>query len=84
MSYTVSVTSQGQISLPAKIRKQLGISRSGKAIVSVQDGKVIVEPVKNFLELAGSLNTTKKPLTSQEIHDFTAQSVADELEKKKK
>jgi AbrB family looped-hinge helix DNA binding protein len=82
MSYTVSVTSQGQISLPAKIRKQLGISRSGKAIVSVQDGKVIVEPVKDFLEMAGSLKTMKKPLSSQEIHDFTAQSVVDELAKK--
>ena len=84
MSFTVSVTSQGQISLPAKIRKQLGFSRYGKAIVSVQDGKIIVEPVRDFLELAGSLKTTKKPLSNQELHEFIARSVADDQAKKKK
>lgn len=56
MTYTVSITSQGQISIPAKIRRELGFSKKKKAIVSVQDGKMIVEPVKDFLELGGSLH----------------------------
>lgn len=75
-------TSQGQINLPAKIRKQLGFTRSGKATVSIQDGKVIVEPVKDLLELAGSLQSTKRPLLQEEMHDVIVQSFADEYAKK--
>lgn len=60
MTYSVSITSQGQISIPAQIRRQLGLSKTSKAIVSVANGKVIIEPVKDFLELAGSLKHARK------------------------
>lgn len=83
MVYSVSITSQGQISIPAKIRRQLGLSKISKAIVSVANGKMIVEPVKDFLELAGSLKTNKKPLTNEQLHDFFAASVAEDYAKKK-
>jgi AbrB family looped-hinge helix DNA binding protein len=81
MSFTVSITSQWQISLPAKIRNQLGFSRLGKALVSVQDGKIIVEPVKDLLDLGGSFSSTKKPLSNKEIHTFFAQSIVDDYRK---
>ncbi|OGE64926.1 hypothetical protein A3I48_00750 [Candidatus Daviesbacteria bacterium RIFCSPLOWO2_02_FULL_36_7] len=60
MTYAVTITSQGQISLPAKIRKKLGFSRTNKALVSIEDGKVLIEPVKDLLELRGSLKTSIK------------------------
>jgi len=76
MTYTVTITSQGQLSLPAKIRKELGFLKSKKVIVSVQGGKVVLEPVKDLLELGGSIKSTKKPLKDQGLHDFYAKSVA--------
>lgn len=82
--YTVSITKQGQISIPAKIRRQLGLDKTKRAIVSTEDNKVIIEPVKDFLELKGSLKTNKKPLTNRQLHDFIAQAVADEYAKKMK
>ncbi|OGM18520.1 hypothetical protein A2686_02875 [Candidatus Woesebacteria bacterium RIFCSPHIGHO2_01_FULL_38_10] len=78
MIYTVSITSQGQISIPAKIQKELGFKRPGKALVRVEDGKMVVEQVKDFLELGGSLKTTKPPLSSSEIHEMFAESLASE------
>lgn len=57
MIYTVSITSQGQISIPAPIRKKLGLDKSKKAVVSEKDGKLFIEPVKDLLELKGSLKT---------------------------
>lgn len=60
MTYTVSITSQGQISIPVVLRRKLGLDRSRKAFVSEEKGKIIVEPVKDFLELRGSLKTTIK------------------------
>ncbi len=82
MTYTVTVTSQGQISLPAKVRRSLGFTKTNKAILTVQSGKVTIEPVKDFLELGGSLKTSKKPLSNKELHDFVAQSIAKDYAKK--
>lgn len=76
MTYTVSVTSQGQISIPAKIRRELGLSKNSKAIVSVKEGEILVRPVKDFLELRGSIKTNKKPLSNEELHEIFAQEMA--------
>jgi AbrB family looped-hinge helix DNA binding protein len=82
MSYTVSITSQGQISIPAKIRRELGLSNKQKAIVSVENGKMVVEPVKSLHELAGSLAAyKKKPLTNDELHDFVGTAIAEDYAK---
>lgn len=84
MTYTVSITSQGQISIPAAIRRQLGLDKKKQAIVTVEAGKMVVKPIKDFLELAGSLKTNKKPLTNKELHEVVAQAVADNYAKKLK
>lgn len=58
MTYTVSITSQGQISIPAPIRKKLGLDKLKKAVVSEKDGRLLIEPVRDLLELKGSLKTS--------------------------
>ncbi|KKQ43208.1 MAG: hypothetical protein US60_C0006G0052 [Microgenomates group bacterium GW2011_GWC1_37_8] len=66
--YTVSITSQGQISIPAKIRRELGFHRSSKAIVSIEKGKMVVEPVVDFMSLKGSLHRyVKKGMSLDKI-----------------
>lgn len=82
MTYLVSITSQGQISIPSKIRKELGFSKNKKALISVEQGKVILEPVRDILELRGSLKTTKIPLTSEQLHNLFASSIATDYAKK--
>jgi AbrB family looped-hinge helix DNA binding protein len=81
MTYIVTITSQGQLSLPAKIRRELGFEKTRRALLSVKDGKVFLEPVQDILELAGSLKTTKKPLSNKELHDLFAESVAEAYKK---
>jgi AbrB family looped-hinge helix DNA binding protein len=76
MTYTVAITSQGQISIPAKIRRQLGLNKTMRAVVSSQGGKVIIEPVKDILELAGSFKTKAKASPKQirrGFEDYLAQ-----------
>lgn len=87
MTYTVSITSQGQFSIPAPLRRKLGLEKKRKAIVSERDGELIVRPVKDFLELAGSLQKYakgKKPLSNKELDEVVAQAVADEYKEKLK
>ncbi len=60
MIYTVSITSQGQISIPAKFRRKYGLEKNGKIILSEEENKLIMEPAEDLLELRGSLKTTKR------------------------
>lgn len=70
MTYTVSITSQGQISIPAPIRRKLGLNKSKKALVREQNGKLLIEPVEDLLDLKGSLKTTKKISSKKIRHVF--------------
>ncbi len=57
MTYTVSITSQGQISLPIQIRRKF--FKTNKALVSLKNGGVFIEPVQSFSKLKGSLKTSR-------------------------
>lgn len=70
MTYTVSITSQGQISIPAPLRRKLGLDKTSKALVSEKEGKIVIEPIKDFLELKGSLKTSKLSSSSKIREQF--------------
>jgi len=56
MQQIVSITSQGQITIPASFRKQLGLDKYLKALVKIEGEQIIVEPVPDLLSLAGILH----------------------------
>ncbi|MDP1760348.1 MAG: AbrB/MazE/SpoVT family DNA-binding domain-containing protein [Candidatus Woesebacteria bacterium] len=56
MQQLVSITSQGQITIPASFRKQLGLDKYLKALVKIEGERIIVEPVPDLLSLAGILH----------------------------
>ena len=83
MVYTVSITSQGQISIPAKLRRKLGLEKPGKAIVTEKNGEIILRPVKDFLEMGGSLqNKAIKNKSMEQILKFEEKAIADNYLKK--
>lgn len=79
MVYTVSITSQGQISIPAKIRRQFGIGKKGgRATVTAKKGEIIIKPVKDFFELKGSLaHLAIKGKTIDEIIQLEEEAIAE-------
>ncbi len=80
MIYTVSITSQGQISIPIKLRRDLGLNKTKRALVSSRDGKIIVEPVKDLLDLKGSFKTNIKA-TPRQIREAFENYLAEEAVK---
>lgn len=61
-----SITSKGQITLPAPIRKHLGVNKNDKIAFKVnKNGTVQVAPAKypDIASLSGSAGTLKRPLT---------------------
>ncbi len=80
MIYTVSITSQGQISIPMRLRSKLGLDKHKKALVSESKGKLIVEPIKDLLELEGSFKTNIKA-TPKEIREAFENYLAEDAVK---
>lgn len=56
MQQLVSITSQGQITIPALFRRELGLDKYPKATVGIKDKQIIIEPIPDFLSLAGILH----------------------------
>lgn len=66
----VSITSQGQISIPIRFRRELGLDKLKKAIISRESSRIIIEPAMDFLDLKGSLKTKIKATSRQIRNDF--------------
>ncbi len=82
MTYTVTITSQGQISIPIKLRRKLGLDKNKKALIREENGELVMKPVKDFLELGGSLKEYAKggkPLSNEELHEAFAKAMAEDF-----
>ncbi len=82
----VTITSQGQITIPAIFRKQLGLNKTQKALVSVDNNRLVIQPEVDIMSLAGSLHKYAfKGKTINEIikfeEDAVAEAVADKYRK---
>ena len=60
--YVSTITSKGQVTIPAVIRRALGLKPQDKLVFRVVEGKVEVEPFPMTLEEAyGSVEPPTKP-----------------------
>jgi len=76
MQQIVSITSQGQITIPASIRRLLGLDKYSKAVVKTEDKKIVVEPVPDLLKMGGFLKSkTAKNKSIQDIIKVEEQAV---------
>lgn len=68
MQDIVSITSQGQLTIPMAIRRSFGINGSVKALVRKENNFIIVEPKKDFWLLEGALASEIK-LSDKELRE---------------
>ncbi len=54
-----TVSSKGQITLPAKIRAILGIRSKDKVQFIIRDNEIIIKPLRSFRELRGTIKPKK-------------------------
>lgn len=61
MSYTATITSKNQLTLPAKVVKSLGLKKGEKLSVLEKNGRIILTPMQQIVEqLAGSWDLPQK------------------------
>lgn len=60
MQFTTSVTQKGQATIPAPIRKKLGIKPNTKIVFELKnDNEVSIKPVADFFAMKGSIKSDK-------------------------
>ena len=60
MQFTTSVTQKGQATIPAPIRKRLGIKPNTKIVFEIKNGnEASFRPVSDFFALKGSVKSNK-------------------------
>ena len=79
MSYTHSITSKGQITIPKEFRDKLGLDKIGKATLELSDkGEIVVTAPKTLREVRAMLN---KP-TFKDAPSEKEKLIGDQLAKK--
>lgn len=82
--YTSSVTSKGQVTIPAHIRRLLGLSMSDKVAFLVSEGKVQIAPVRSVVaRTAGMLRSDIAALSPREERAAAEEAIAEEADTKR-
>ena len=71
---TSQLTSKGQTTIPAAVRKALGLSAADRLVYEIHDGRVVIRPLKgNLLQLKGSVKAREHPEDFAAIRDSVKQ-----------
>ncbi|MDQ7075139.1 MAG: AbrB/MazE/SpoVT family DNA-binding domain-containing protein [Gammaproteobacteria bacterium] len=70
---TSNLTSKGQVTLPASIRKQLNLKTGDRIVFTLQDNKIIAEPLCNDISSLFGIIKSDKAVSLNEIEEAIAQ-----------
>jgi antitoxin PrlF len=75
--YTATLSERGQITIPAKIRRRLGVGPNDKIAIIFRENEVILKPLKGTIKnLRGIIHPRKQPEDFERIHSLTKSAVA--------
>lgn len=77
----VYVSDKGQVTLPAEIRKKLGITARSKMEVAVRENEIVLKPVRSIMEVKGMFRGLKMGDSEdwERIRHETEEAVAREV-----
>ena len=75
------ISDKGQLTVPAPMRKKLGLKPKSRVDIELQGNALIVKPVRSVLELSGAIHeyARGKPTDSEAIRDATERAIAEEV-----
>jgi antitoxin PrlF len=77
--YKAKLTSKGQITIPAALRRAMGLKAGGRvAFFEGEDGEFILRRVKSIMELRGCLAGLAPPMTVEDMDKTIGETVTRE------
>lgn len=89
MTFTATVTSQGQITIPVEIRRKLKLDKNRKIVLKLEENTIFMEAEPDIMQLSGALSDRAiKNKSIDEIirieEDAVGEAVAEQYRKKMK
>lgn len=82
MQFTTSVTQKGQATIPAPIRKRLGITPNTKIVFELKNNnEVTIKPVADFFAMRGSIKS-QKPFDIEAMEKAVEEALVNKYVKK--
>lgn len=83
MTYAATITEKGQVTIPVAIRNILGLEPSSRLIFSIEEEKIIVQPIKNdIFSLYGSIkNNSSQSLNLKSVRKTVLKKIARNIAK---
>ena len=73
------VTRKGQVTIPAEVRRSLGLRRGDLVAFLVQDSEIRIVPRRGVAErTAGMFRSSKRPLTAEQLRQEAEAAIAAE------
>jgi len=60
---TAQVSDKGQITIPASVRKRLGLKAKSRVEIEIRDNTAVIKPIMSILDLSGILHDQLKGKT---------------------
>lgn len=70
MQQYITITSQGQITIPVAFRKKFGLNKAQKAIIRADGDKVVIESIADIRSLRGVFASKKHFSREEERRAF--------------
>ncbi len=75
--YTSTISAKGQITIPVKIRKQLGLNPNDKVALIFRGNEIILKPIKGTIkDLRGSIQPRKLPEDFEKVRKQVKRAIA--------
>ena len=73
------ITRKGQVTVPAEIRRKLGLKRGDKVAFTIDNGEVRLAPSGSVVErTAGAFKTRRPALTAEQLRQPAERAMAEE------
>lgn len=78
-----TISTKGQVTIPARVRKELNLQPQDKVHFEVEAGKVVLRPVRreDLLAVYNSVDTEGKPTNIHTIREETEKAVGEQAAK---
>ena len=77
------VTRKGQVTVPAPIRREMGLEKGDKVAFVVEDGQVrLIRTPSVVQRTAGALKSRRPPLTAEQLREVAEQAIARETDER--
>ncbi|NOX38084.1 MAG: AbrB/MazE/SpoVT family DNA-binding domain-containing protein [Calditrichaeota bacterium] len=82
--YTATISAKGQITIPARVRKKLGVKPNDKVVLIFRGDEVILKPLKGDIKsLRGIIPSRQKPEDFEVIREKVKQEIGRKKQGKK-